>query len=185
MVFHRFESDSITRVVDDRFEYFTNKVMPDFKKDLMYHTMIFVPSYFDYVRVRNWCNGADLDFTEVCEYTKDKKIAEARDLFFHSDKHFLLYTERCHFYRRFAIKGIRHLIFYQLPAYPKFFAEMCNLMQNAFQNRKGGSDGNMSCTVIYNKFDVQRLAPVVTTERAHVMLQAESNVHMFVPGQSS
>ena len=41
-------------------------------------------------------------------------IFEARDDFFHNSKHFLLYTERAHFYRRFSIKGIRHLIFYQV-----------------------------------------------------------------------
>ena len=183
-MFHRFDTNSVSRAVDDRFEYFVSKVMPEYKKDVMYHTMIFVPSYFDYVRVRNWCHSSDLDFAEICEYTKDNKMAMARDLFFHSEKHFLVYTERAHFFRRFALKGIRHLIFYQLPLYPKFFSELCNFMQASFQNRKGGSEGNMSCTVIYNKYDIHRLAPVVTTERAQVMLQAEKDIHMFAPGNS-
>ena len=44
--------------------------MPEFQKDLMYHTLIFIPSYFDYVRIRNWSASADLDFAEICEYTK-------------------------------------------------------------------------------------------------------------------
>jgi hypothetical protein len=39
---------------------------------------------------------------------------QARDEFYHNGRHFLLYTERAHFYRRFRIKGIRHLIFYQV-----------------------------------------------------------------------
>lgn len=52
--------------------------MPEFKKDLMYHTLIFVPSYFDFVRLRNWFNKSDLDFGDICEYTKDKRIAEYR-----------------------------------------------------------------------------------------------------------
>ena len=86
------------------------KVMPEFKKDLMYHTLVFVPSYFDFVRLRNWFHKSDLDFGDICEYTKDKRIAEYRDQFFHGEKHFLIYTERSHFYRRFAIKGIRHLV---------------------------------------------------------------------------
>ena len=179
IVFHRFETDSITKAVDDRFEYFISKVMPDYKKDMMYHTMIFVPSYFDYVRIRNWCHSSDLDFAEICEYTKDNKMAMARDLFFHSEKHFLLYTERAHFFRRFALKGIRHLIFYQLPLYPKFFAELCNFMQASFQNRKGGSEGNMSCTVIYNKYDLYRLSQTVSSKRAQTMLNAGKNIHMF------
>ena len=181
IVFHRFDSNSATRSVDDRFDYFVNRVMPDFKKDLMYHTCIFVPSYFDFVRVRNWSNGCDLDLAEISEYSKDKNVAAARDHFFHGEKHFLLYSERAHFYRRFTIKGIRHLIFYQLPSQsPKFFAELCNFMH--FQNKKAGSDGNMTCTVVYCKYDIHRLAPVVGTDTAQTMLTSAKSVHMFSPG---
>ena len=181
IVFQRFDSSSISRSVDDRFDYFANRVMPDFKKDIMYQTLIFVPSYFDFVRVRNWCNGCDLDFGEISEYSKDKNVAAARDLFFHGEKHFLLYSERAHFYRRFAIKGIRHLIFYQLPSQSaKFFGELCNFMH--FQNKKAGSDGNMTCTVIYCKYDIHRLAPVVGSDRAKTMLTSSKSVHMFSPG---
>ena len=54
--------------------------MPEFQKDLMYHTLIFIPSYFDYVRIRNWSASADLDFAEICEYTKVS--ADLVDYFF-------------------------------------------------------------------------------------------------------
>ncbi len=181
IVFHRFDSSGPGSSIDERFDYFANRIMPDFEKDLMYHTLIFVPSYFDYVRVRNWCNGRDLDIGEICEYTKEKKVAMARDLFFHSEKHFLLYTERAHFYKRYALKGIRHLILYQLPLFPRFFAELCNFMQ--MQNKKGGSDGNMSVTALYCKYDVHRLAPIVGHSRAQDMLGAAKSLHMFSPGQ--
>ena len=41
----------------------------------------------------------------------------------------------------------------------------------------------MSCTVLYSKYDVAaRVAPIVTTERAKVMLSSDKNIHMFVPG---
>ena len=158
--------------------------MPEYTKDLMFHTAIVVPSYFDYVKLRNWFKKSDLDFHEICEYTKDKSIAKARDLFFHSDTHFLLYTERSHFYRRFTLKGIRHLIFYQPPQYPHFFSEMVNFMQGVYQNRKGGSDGNMTCTVLYSRYDVSRLGAIVSTARAEHMLAAEKSVHLFQAGAS-
>lgn len=181
-MFHRFDSKSVKDSLEDRFKYFTNKVMPEYKKDMMFHTCVVVPSYFDYVKVRNWFNTSDLDFLEICEYTKDNKIAKARDLFFHGEVHFLLYTERIHFYRRLLLKGIRHLIFYQLPQYPHFFSEMCNFLQAANQNRKGGSDGNMTITVLHCKYDMLRLVNVIGTGRAKHMLQTEKNVHMFVSG---
>lgn len=183
IVFRRFEVSSIVNSVEDRLNYFIHKVMPNFKDDMKYHTLIFVPSYFDYTQVRNWFSKKSyLDFAEVTEYTKYKMMAAARDRFFHGDHHFLLYTERAHFYKRYAIKGIRHLIFYQIPIYPKIFAEICNLMQASYQNRKGGSDGNMSCTVLYNKYDIQKLSAVVGTTKAKVMVQSEKNTHMFIPG---
>ena len=183
IVFHRFESQSVRDSPDDRFDYFTSRVMPEYKKDVMFHTCVFVPSYFDYVRVRNWFGKADLDFLEVCEYTKDNKIAKARDHFFHGETHFLLYTERAHFFRRFAIKGIRHLIFFQPPQHPHFFSELCNYLQPAYQNRKGGgSDGNMTITVLYNKYDAQRLASALGSEKAGQIVRAEKKVHVFVAG---
>lgn len=182
MDFYRFEASSSKDAVDKRLQYFVNKVIPDFKKDTMFHTMVVVPSYFDFVKVRNWFRQSDLDFMDVCEYTKDKKVAEARDKFFHKDTHFLLYTERVHFYRRFAIKGIRHLIFYQLPFYPHLFAELCNLTQGVYQNKKSGSDGNMSITVMYNRYDVHRLAAVLGTEKAKEMtkIEPEKRFHRFL-----
>lgn len=99
LLIFRFETASISASPSDRFDYFTSRVMPEFKKDVMYHTAVFVPSYFDYVRARNWFNKSDLDYLEICEYTKDRKIAKARDLFFHGETHFMLYTERVHFFR--------------------------------------------------------------------------------------
>ena len=186
IIFRRFEATSIVQSVGDRMNFFTHKIMPNFKDDMKFHTLIFVPSYLDFTQVRNWFSKKSyLDFAEVTEYTKYKMMAASRDRFFHGDHHFLLYTERAHFYKRYAIKGIRHLIFYQIPIYPKIFAEMCNLMQPSYQNRKGGSDGNMSCTVLYNKYDIQRLASVVGSEKAKLMISSEKSTHMFMPGEMS
>jgi len=184
VVFHRVETKSIAGSLEDRLKYFTNKIMPQFKRDEMDHTLIFVPSYFDFVKVRNWFKISDLDYSELSEYTKDKKIAQARDLFFHNEKHFMIYTERCHFYKRFRLKGIRHLIFYQLPQYSSVLSDLCNLLQPQFQNRRGGSDSNMSITVLYSKYDAVRLAAAVSSDTAATMLQAENNVHKFETAQA-
>ena len=156
LVWHRVTADSLAQSLEARFQYFTERVMPHFKKDSMYHTCVFVPSYFDYVKVRNWFKASDLDYAEISEYTKEKKIAQARDMFYHNEKHFLLYTERSHFYSRRKIKGIRHLIFYQPPTFGWMFSELCNLLQKSFQNPRGGSESNMSITIIYSKYDIQR-----------------------------
>ena len=184
VVLHQVACENIQQSVEARFKYFTEKMMPKYKKDSMYHTCVFVSSYFDFVKVRNWFKSADLDCSEVSEYSKDKKIAEARDMFYHNEKHFLLYTERSHFYRRFRLKGIRHLIFYQPPTFGWMFSELCNLLQKSFQNPRGGTDSNMSISVLYTKYDVQRLSLSVGTDTAATLLSSNKTVHVLQPGDT-
>jgi len=182
-VWHRVHCDNLAASIDTRFKYFTEKLMPQFNRDSMYHTCVFVPSYFDFVRVRNWFKASDLDFSEVTEYSKEKRIAKARDEFYHNEKHFLLYTERAHFYRRFRLKGIRHLVFYQPPTAGWMYVELCNFLQRQFQNPRGGSDSNMSITVLYTKYDSQRLSLCVGSSTASTMFASDKAVHMFKPGE--
>ena len=183
MEWHRVQVESPSQSVEARLKLFTETIMPRFTKDSMFHTAVFVPSYFDYVKVRNWFKSSNLDYCEVNEYSKDKNIAKARDMFYHNEKHFLLYTERSHFYRRFRLKGIRHLIFYQPPSYGWMFSELCNLLQKSFQNPRGGTASNMSITVIYSRYDVQRVGLCVGSETASKMISAKNSRHIFNPGE--
>lgn len=182
IVWHRVECGSLQQSLEDRFKYFTEKIMPQYQKDSMDHTLIFVSSYFDFVKVRNWFKFSDLDYSEISEYSKDKKVAQARDMFYHNEKHFILYTERAHFYRRFRIKGIRHLIFYQPPTFGWMYSELCNLLHSSYQNPRGGSENNMSITVIYSKYDAQRLSLCAGSETSSKMMSSDKTVHMFKPG---
>ena len=43
---------------------------------------------------------------------------------------------------------------------------------------------NYTCTIIYSKYDAQRLAATVGTSRAGHMINAEKSVHMFVTGDT-
>ncbi|KAJ4447506.1 hypothetical protein ANN_09513 [Periplaneta americana] len=128
-VFHRFDVQSIGESVDARFDIFTKKILPQYKDVLMNHVLIYIPSYFDYVRLRNYFKKEGLNFVQICEYSKEGKIARARDMFFHDEVHFLLYSERFHFFRRPSIKGILHILFYKPPTFPHFYSEMCNLIR--------------------------------------------------------
>ena len=181
-VFQRFNVNDHSKAIDTRFDFFTSTILPQFKDSIMNHTLIFVPSYFDYVKLRNYFRKEELSFVQVCEYSRDAKVARARDMFFHSDRHFLLYTERFHFFRRIRVKGIRHIIFYAPPVMPHFYSEMCNLMQEAYQNPKSGSTSNMSVTIVYCKYDVMPLAAIVGSDRASKMIGSEKTVHMVMTG---
>ena len=57
------------------------------------------------------------------------KVARSRARFFRGDRDLLLYTGRAHFFNRYCIRGIHHLIFYSLPECPQFYPEMVNLLE--------------------------------------------------------
>ncbi|XP_060826908.1 U3 small nucleolar RNA-associated protein 25 homolog [Bombus pascuorum] len=182
-VFHRFDTSSHSQALEYRMEFFIAKILPQYKDTIMNHTLIFIPSYFDFVKLRNYFKKEEYSFVQICEYSKDAKVARARDMFFHSDAHFLLYSERFHFFRRIRVKGIRHIIFYAPPIFPQFYVEMCNLMQEANQNPRSGSGSNMTITMLYCKYDIMQLSAIVGAERANKMFGSEKSIHMLMTGE--
>ncbi|KAI9563344.1 hypothetical protein GHT06_010805 [Daphnia sinensis] len=182
--FHRFPTPTAAQSADDRFHFFTKKILPQYRDQLMSNTLIYIPSYYDYVRLRNHLHKEEYNFGQACEYTPDGKLAQVRNRFFLGKKRLLLYTERLHFYRRLTMKGIHHIVFYQLPTFPNFYPELCNLLQDAFQNPKYRGDGSQTCTVLYSTYDAQRLAAIVGSQRAAEMLTSDRPVHLFVSGGS-
>ncbi|NWW16778.1 DIEXF factor, partial [Falcunculus frontatus] len=179
-VFRRLEAESVASVIDTRFQFFIDKVLPEYRDAIMSHTLIYVPSYFDYVRLRNYFKKEDLNFTHFCEYSKKAAVCRARRFFLKGEKQFLLFTERFHFYKRYTIKGIRNLIFYELPTYSHFYSEICNMLKAT----DSGVDATWTCTVLYSKYDAQKLAAVVGIDRTAQMLQSKKNVHLFVTGEN-
>lgn len=83
-----------------RFQFFLDKVLPQYRDSAMSHTLIYIPSYFDYVRLRNYMKKEELDFASICEYSSRSEVSRARHFFQKGNKQFVLFTERFHFYKR-------------------------------------------------------------------------------------
>ncbi|XP_056021491.1 U3 small nucleolar RNA-associated protein 25 homolog [Ostrea edulis] len=181
-VFHKLPASSYAELPDVRFDFFLKKILPTQKDPVMSQTLIFISSYFDYVRIRNYFVREDIEFAQINEYSSTKTISRSRSEFFHGRVHFLLYTERIHFYKRLKLRGIRHIVFYELPRYPHFYSEMCNMLQDS---RRQMDKENMTSTVLYSSFDAQRLADIVGTDRAARMINSTKKAHMFVTGENS
>ncbi|KAF7710780.1 U3 small nucleolar RNA-associated protein 25 homolog [Silurus meridionalis] len=179
-VFQMFHSDSFMDQ-DDRFQFFVDKVLPQYRDSVMSHTLIYVPSYFDFVRVRNFLRKEDMSYAVISEYTPKSDVSRARHYFSKGEKQFLLFSERFHFYKRYTIRGIQNVIFYALPTYAHFYSEVCNMLQ------VGGSDGAMSSsftsTALYSRYDAHRLAAITGVERAASMTQSNKSVHLFITGE--
>lgn len=68
--FHRIDVTSIQSSFDQRFDYFINTILPQFKAAAKAHCLVFIPSYFDFVRIRNYFKKETMNFVQICEYTK-------------------------------------------------------------------------------------------------------------------
>ncbi|KAK6056155.1 hypothetical protein COOONC_06344 [Cooperia oncophora] len=67
-------------------------------------TCVVIPSYFDFVRVRNHFKRIEESFVACHEYAPKSKILRARDLFYHKHKKVLLVTERYYYFNRKPLK---------------------------------------------------------------------------------
>ena len=169
-VFHRISCDKFDDLAETRMSYFLEEVFPQFRDDMHKHTMIYIPSYFDFVHIRNHFRREKIEFAQICEYTTRPNVVRARTYAFHGRRPYLLYTERFHYHSRIKLRGIRHIIFYGLPYYPEFYSELINFLER---------QTDLSVTIIYSKFEALKLEQVVGTQRARRMLGAEKSVHMF------
>ena len=138
------------------------------------HILVFIPSYFDYVRVRNYAKAKHLQFTNASEYTKNSELSRGRSAFFHGEVKFMLLTERFHFFKRYAIRGCVHIVFYALPTYEQFYVDFVNLLPSS--NTSGAAGTVMA---LYSKFDALELERIIGTQRATKLIQAQNHTHMF------
>lgn len=117
-------------------------------------------------------------------YSSNAEISRARTLFFKGKKHFLLVTERFHFYRRYKIRGAKTLVFYALPDHAQFYAEF---MATPFLPGKNGQgeevdvdEAEVGARVLISRFDVLKLERVVGSNDARRMLSSGEGRFEFV-----
>ncbi|XP_059634637.1 protein NUCLEOLAR FACTOR 1 isoform X2 [Cornus florida] len=169
-IYERFDPESIVDADDARLEYFAKKVFPKIKDSVQGGIMLFISSYFEFVRVRNFLKSQDVSFCLLGEYTKQSDISRARVWFFQGRRKIMLYTERAHFYHRYKIRGIQNLIIYSLPERKEFYPEIVNMLEGSH---------SMTCTVLFSRFDQLRLERIVGTAPAKRMVTSEKGVFVF------
>lgn len=143
------------------------------------HTLIFVSSYFDYVRLRNYFRREKLSFTQICEYTEDNKVSKARQLFYFGARQFLIYTERCHFYHRFKIKGIRNIIFYEPPMFARHYSEMIDFMTPELQGKTFDEDSSspFTATTLFSNHDKLQMGSIIGLNNADKLIQNKKSIN--------
>ncbi|KAF2620520.1 hypothetical protein F2Q68_00040832 [Brassica cretica] len=170
-IYERFDADSMTQADNARLEYFTKKIFPKIKDSVQGGVMIFIPSYYDFVRVRNYLKSQNASFCLLGDYTKNADISRAREWFFAGSRKIMLYTERAYFYRRYKIRGIKNLIFYSLPERKEFYPEIMNMLD------EGSYD--MMSTALFSRFDLLKMERIVGTAYANRMICSDKSIFAF------
>ncbi|CAO1632014.1 unnamed protein product [Jaminaea pallidilutea] len=202
--FVRFECANLQAEAELRFQYFTTKTLPNLLKSALSskNTLIFVPSYFDFVRLEAYLNERDVcTFAAISEYSTGKDIARARQQFQSGRRSFLLMTERFHFYRRYVIRGARTVVFYGLPEHKDYFVEamsfpfakstsLVEALRQQDDDQEGGTTAvggeqesvdpsEVSSVALYSRYDLLRLQRIVGGNTARRMVEEDRSTWRF------
>ncbi|CAB9498393.1 Digestive organ expansion factor homolog [Seminavis robusta] len=182
-VFQRVPVQSLSSLGDDRMKYLTQKVLPPILQRRQKRTLIYIPSYFDFVLLRNYLLKKEFDFVTINEYSRVSETSRGRARFLQGRKPLMLYTGRAHFFLRHKIKGIRNLIFFGLPEHPEFYADMVNVINEGSENFSGdgdeAEDTNNGSIALFTRYDAHALERIVGTKQSSRMLKGEKPTFLF------
>jgi len=103
--FTRIDPPTTAADLDARFDYFSKVVLPSLPRNTSTSTLIFVPSYFDFVRMRNDLHNTPISIGAVSEETP-VSVARALSHLFTGRHSVLLYSGPAHHPRRYDIHGV-------------------------------------------------------------------------------
>ena len=129
-----------------------------------------MPSYFDFVRQRNFLTAEGASYVANSEYSEPRAVGRARAALFDGSARLMLYSERAHFYRRHRLRGVRRVVFYGPPSAAHFYAELLNLLVEGEGAR---------VEVLFTRWDALALERLVGSARAAKMLASKSPAFVF------
>lgn len=182
--FLRFDSPSHLTDPDARFKYFNSSVLPSVNR--LPKTpgggpgvLVFIPSYLDFVRVRNSLVDSDLSYASISEYTDQTDVRKARSHFMNGKHTLLLYTGRAHHFHRYNIRGVKRVVFYGVPENPLFYQEVVGFIGKTLE-RGEISRAEANVRVCFSKWEKLEMERIVGTKRIGKMVGDKGDVFDFV-----
>jgi len=165
--FLRVETKSPLTDPDVRFTYFTTHILRQIMSAEQPGTLIFLPTYHSFLRLRNHLDTLGSPFGHISEYTPPQDLSRARSFFQSGRFPLMLLTERAYFFRRFGrIRGVKRVVFYGLPEYADFYSEIVRWMDAE------GDAGEVKALV--SRWDWWKVERIVGSERVGKICAAES-----------
>jgi len=180
--FTRFDAPAPADDPEARFKFFKTVIIPVVLRNKVNGggVLVFISSYFDFVRVRNYLNTLDLSFGAISEETPAPDVTRARSHFMTGRHPVLLYTERAHHFRRYELQGVREIVFYSLPENQTFYKEIAGgfLLKSIGEGKVEAE--RCKARVMFSKWDAMKLERVVGTTRVKVMCNDVGDTFEFV-----
>lgn len=187
---------------DARWEFFRAAVIPSLQRSSSSSSgagggvLVVVPSYLEFVRVRNGLsaaleNAAGVEFAAVSEQSDVRDVSRARSHFANGRLGVLLYTFRAHHFWRYRLRGVNEVVLYQLPDNPVFYEEVVAMMVDGgagggVGGKTGGGGGRSGggrtprVRALFSPWDRLALERVVGTKRAATMCSDKGDTFEFV-----
>lgn len=179
-VFQKVPTPSFAKQSEARVDYFVKSILPQILRHKQKHTMVYVPSYFDFCSLRNYLLKRDISFVSVHEYSRTSEVTRGRARFLQGRKPLMLYTGRCNFFHRHNIKGVRHLVFLGLPEHPEFYSDLVNeIVTTTDDSDIEATATGSSCVVLCSRFEALALERIVGSSNCARMLKSEKSTFMF------
>lgn len=182
--FSRFNCESPLSDADDRFKFFTTFIIPLLDRHLPPEkgglgALIFIPSYLDFVRVRNFFATSqttkNLTFGSISEYTEQASSRRARSHFFTGRQSVMLYTGRAHHFHRYRIRGVKRVIMYGVPENVIFYTELVAGFIGATLEERVIAVDETSVIILFSKWDGFALERIVGSKRVGKLLEDREN----------
>lgn len=182
--FSRFNSPSHLTDPDVRFKYFSTTILPQISRlpkppQGGLGVLIFIPSYFDFLRVKILLAESDFSYGQISEYRDATDVRKARSHFMSGRHGLLLYTGRAHHFHRYNIRGVKRVYFYGVPENPKFYEEIVGFIGKTLE-RGETSKAEASVRVCFSKWERLELERIVGSKRVGKMINDKGDVFDFI-----
>jgi U3 small nucleolar RNA-associated protein 25 len=182
--FLRFDSPTHVKDPDARFKYFSTAILPQITRlpkppEGGLGVLVFIPSYLDFVRVRNSLVDIDISYASISEYTDATDVRKARSHLMSGRHSLLLYTGRAHHFHRYNIRGVKKVVFYGVPENAKFYEEVVGFVGKSVE-RAEVTKREASVRVMFSKWERLELERVVGSKRVVKMVGEKGDTFDFV-----